>query len=292
MNVGRSSVRRQLVKAICLLTAVVLAAGHHAAIRAGEITPGVSAVGVEEGQQRPVVDAAGWVVGIPGKLLLWDRRVSNHDVSPETTNAAVEYLGEHHVDGVLVRVNQYDPFGEWRRLHHNTRVGAGWRYTVGAVYTLGYTILPGRIFGRDAYNPYTDTVSIYSDVPALALEQAAYAHDVHGHQRPGGYATVQSLPIAGLWHETRNKQDVYSYLRSQGRKAELAEARCILDPQLGTEVGGEVGALFAPAQGAATIAGAVVGHVTGRRPERDKLGDGQAEVVEAAYEPHAASRPQ
>ena len=95
-----------------------------------------------------------------------------------------------------MRVNQYDPGGEWKRLANNDTVAPGWRYTVGALHTLGYILFPGRVFGEDSYNPYTNTVNLYSDIPSLALEQAAYAKDIRHRSYPGTYAVAQELGAA------------------------------------------------------------------------------------------------
>lgn len=224
--------------------------------------PGVQ---LERGRPNKLVDGVGWVLGIPRKLLLWDRRVENHQVSEQTEQEVALYLSMHELDEVMVRVNQYDPGGEWRRLADNKRVGAGWRYTVGALTTLAYTVFPGRLVGNDSYNPYTDTVHIYSDVPALALEQAAYARDVHERERPGTYAAVQGLPLVGLWHESRSKHEVHEFLSFQGTPQEQAEAHRILDPQFGTEIGGQFGSLVPGVDLPLQLTGAAVGHVVGNK---------------------------
>ena len=52
----------------------------------------ITAPQIERGRPRPVIDGFGWVWGIPGKLILFDRRVENHAVSRETENAIVAYL--------------------------------------------------------------------------------------------------------------------------------------------------------------------------------------------------------
>ena len=46
---------------------------------------------IECGRRRPVIDGLGWVIGIPSKIVLWDRRVDNHDVSTETEAAIRRY---------------------------------------------------------------------------------------------------------------------------------------------------------------------------------------------------------
>ncbi|QDS98010.1 hypothetical protein [Adhaeretor mobilis] len=219
----------------------------------------------EQGRPSKLIDGVGWVFGAPRKLLLWDRRVENHDVSPATQVEVAEFLAVNELEETKVRINQYDPGGEWRRLVENKRVGAGWRYTLGTLHTLGYTLLPGRLIGNDSYNPYTDTINIYSDVPALALEQAAYAKDVHGRGRPGTYAAVQSLPVVGLIHERKNKQEVHHFLAEQGTPERRAEAHRILDPQMGSEVGGDLGAFVPGSTFLMEATGAAAGHIVGRR---------------------------
>lgn len=264
--------------AALLLAAAVVHGQQAISLPEGEVSlgePGFQ-IDVEHGLRRPVIDGVGWVFGVPSKLLLLDARADNHDVSPETVEETYEYLSTKRVDGVMVRVNQYDPIGEWRRLAENDRVGLGWRATVGAVFTLGYSVLPGRLFGGDWYNPYTDTVHVYSDVPALAMEQAALAEDTHKRSHPGFYSAVRVLPLVGLVHEARAKQAVFEHVDQTGTAEEQAEARRVLHPQLGREVGGQA-AVFVP-QGDAllSIGGAAVGHVVGRY---------QAAAIEQADDP-------
>jgi hypothetical protein len=44
----------------------------------------------EYGKPRKVVDAVGWVFGIPRKIILWDRRAVNHHVTVETEQRLAE----------------------------------------------------------------------------------------------------------------------------------------------------------------------------------------------------------
>ncbi len=219
------------------------------------------AVDVEYGMKRPVLDTAGWIVGIPRKIMLWDHRVDNHDVTDETVDAVADYIGSQQIDDVKVRVNQYDPLGEWRRLVSNKRIGPGWRYTLGTLHQIRYTFLPGRLFGRDEYNPYTNTVSIYSDVPAIGMVESAYAKDVQQRELPGTYAAVQSLPVASLWHETRATDDVVRYVSVYGTPEEIAKTRKLLYARYGAEVGGELGDIVSGAGNLEWI-GAGAGHLT------------------------------
>jgi hypothetical protein len=190
---------------------------HDAPLAAGEPQ-------IEQGRPRCVVDALGWVVGVPSKILMLDRRVNNHDISARTGLTMQEYLAANRLDKVKVRLNEYAPWEEWKRLTHNESVGWPIRYTVGAVAVAGYTILPGRIFGGDQYNPYTNTISLYSDVPAMALYEGAHAKDYAQREHKGLYALADVVPGVGLLcHDARASRDAMGYLQENATTEELKE---------------------------------------------------------------------
>ena len=216
------------------------------------------------GQPNQLVDGAGWVLGIPDKLLLWDHRVLNHSVSDDTTRAVLTYLQKNQLSDVCVRVNQYAPGEEWRRLTKNEHVGPGWRYTLGALSLVGYTVLPGRVFGGQKYNPYTNSVYLYSDVPSLGIVAAAYAKDVHRRDLPGTYAAVNELPILSIWHERVNTKDALAYVRTSGDREQQAAAFKILYPNYGVLVAESLSPFSTTPAVFLMIGGAVVGHAKGQ----------------------------
>ena len=220
---------------------------------------------IERGAPRPILDGLGWVVGIPGKITLWDRRVDNHRISAETEDAIGTYLAANELTGVKVRINQYAPRDEWRRLRNNKSVGWGWRYSIGTFAWLGDTIFPGRVWGGDNYNPYTNTVNIYSDVPSLALHEGGHAKDFARRKHPGTYAAIYSfVPVAPLWHEGIATSDALNYLHDHGTLEEEREAYVMLYPAYGTYLGSSIGG-FMPGYGTVAYAGGLVGgHLAGR----------------------------
>lgn len=223
------------------------------------------AASIERGKPNALIDSVGWIVGIPGKITLWDRRVDNHNISAETEEAISEYLVKNDLEQTKVRLNQYDPLGEWRRLTTNKEVGAGWRYTLGTLTTLGYTILPGRIFGGDHYKPFTNTINVYSDHPAIALHEGGHAKDIRNRELPGTYSAAYILPFVALWHEEKATSDVLSYLNAEDRPEEMREAYRILYPVYGTHVAGQFNNFIPPPLDLAVTAVCVIpGHVAGR----------------------------
>ncbi|WP_404309717.1 hypothetical protein [Neorhodopirellula lusitana] len=212
------------------------------------------------GRKVALLDGLGSVLGSVNKLALWDRRADNHNISPQTEEAVVQYLRENGLGSTLVRSNQYDPIGEWHRLASNKRMAAPLRYTFGTYDWLKYTVLPGRLTGGDWYNPYSDTVHLYSDIPTIGLAKAAYAKDVYSRSGPASYAALQDLPLIGLYHETIANREVLQFTRSHGGSAAVTEAERILYPDLAGSIGAQTLGIFPYGSVVGRGAGALVGH--------------------------------
>ncbi len=243
----------------------------------------------EHGRPNVVIDSVGWVVGIPGKIMLWNRKIDNHDISPETEQVLRDYLAKNQLDDVKVRVNQYDPLGEWNRLFKTRQVGGGWRATLGTLSMLGYTFLPGRIFGGDNYNPFTNTINLYSDHPAVALHEAGHSKDFAEHEWKGSYAALYLLPGGSLAIEGNATSDALSYLEAEELYDLQAEAYRVLYPAYGTYVGSTINTLYAgPYSGAVALGSIIPGHIIGRMKARDS----EAKQAAANREAEIARREQ
>jgi hypothetical protein len=142
-------------------------------------------------------------------------------------------------------------------------VGAGWRYTVGILSALGYTILPGRLFGGDNYNPYTNTINLYSDLPAVALHEGAHAKDFAVREYKGTYAFLYMWPIVPLYTEAVATSDVLSYLWANADTEGEQAAYKVLYPAYATYVTGPFVDYTTP-EGWIALAGVIPGHAIGR----------------------------
>jgi len=124
--------------------------------------------------------------------------------------------------------------------------------------------LPGRIFGRDYYNPYTATVHVYSDVPALAIKQAGHSKDFTRRSCPGTYSLATIVPVINLWPEAIATGDVLAYADRHGATDLEREEYRILYPAYGASLGGVAGDVFAGAFLPVYASAVVAGHVVGR----------------------------
>ncbi|MCC6511212.1 MAG: hypothetical protein IT423_19075 [Pirellulaceae bacterium] len=267
-----SPLSKRLVSACLLASALVLLSGCQALkprsitanrwLLSEELRDGSQQV--QRGEKRPIIDGVGWVLGIPSKIILWNRRIDNHNISLRTEEVVNDYLVANALDTTRVRINQYAPGDDWRRLVRNKRVAAPWRYTFGAVTTLYETVLPGRLIGGDHYNPYTDTIHLYSDVPAIGLHEAAHAKDFARRQYKGTYAAAYVLPFVPLVHESIATGDALAYSEMNATPAEHREAYNVLYPAYGTYVGSALGS-GVPRWANPLYYGSVIGgHIWGR----------------------------
>lgn len=128
---------------------------------------------------------------------------------------ASNYLDNNDLKGVFIDVREYDPHKQWHRLVENKRVSPVWKYTLGSVYHVGYSILPGRAFGYDRYDPFTNTLSINSARPSNTLFTAGYVKKLYDERYPGTYVAASFLPIMPLIRDTSIANDVLTYSHVQ-----------------------------------------------------------------------------
>jgi hypothetical protein len=240
---------------------------------------------IQHGKPHQTLDRLGWLAGIPERIFTLNSKASSHQVSPETLETLKCYLEENDITDVYVAVNDYDPKGQWRRLRENERVAPFWRYSVGTLSWLGYTLFPIRVFGGDDYNPFTNSLNVTSDVSALVLVEAAYAKDIHAQDLPGTYATLSELPLLSLWRHGRATSDVLGYARVKHDWEGEKQAYHVLYPYVGATTFGPA-AHFIPVVGPFMSAGgALAGHATGRTMTAIL----QPELIEASPDDESAT---
>lgn len=224
---------------------------------------------VEYGKPHKTLDRIGSIIGLPAKILTFNRKTDNHRISPETVEKLQTYLEDNDITDVYVAVNDYAPKDQWRRLRENDRMAPFWRYSAGTLAWVGYTVFPNRIFGGDRYNPYTNTLNLSSDVPALVLAEAAYAKDIHSRRHPGTYALlVNDMPVLSIFRQARAASDVLGYARAKDDWKTEEQGYKVLYPKIGAAAAG-TGGPFVPGFGwLLHLGGAAVGHVTGRTVAR------------------------
>lgn len=219
-----------------------------------------------KGRPHDLLDASDWIWpgSWLGKLLLWDKDIDSHEISACTVAQLERYLQVNQLDQVQVLVNSYSPGNQWRRLFKNKSVGAGWRYTLGILSVSFYTIMPGRFFGGDAYNPYTNTIYLYSDDASVAIHEGGHAKDFASREYKGLHAALYNLPFAALYYEGKATNDALSYHQAYASSDQLREDYRTLYPAYSTYIGGSLTNDLAFGPDRLIALGAVIpGHIAG-----------------------------
>lgn len=258
---------RQSLVCLCLATCLVVGCavsvpyvgqGPHPQIRRG----------------RPVllIDTLGNVFSLIPKLLFWSGRMDNHAISAQTEEVLVKYLNSVEdspaLKDTLFRLNEYRPIDDLNRIFRNRHVAWPYRILLGLPTTLLWeVILPGRIFGGilggDHYNPFTNTVHVYSDHKAIVLHETGHAHDFAQQRYKGLYATLRIIPGVDLLQEfVATEKTIDFFIANQNRTDEL-DAYRILYPAYGTYIGSYIIPYGA-------YPGIAVGHIWGRLKARSR----------------------
>lgn len=170
------------------------------------------------GSQHPRLDQAERWIHYPAEK--WKQWFPGDEpaVDPEESRRlavrnAQEYLVLNELNDVKIDVRRYDPATQWRRLRENEHIHPVWKYTGGVMSHLSYTLLPGRVFRADSFNPYTNTLSLNSSDPSMALYTAAEAKIIYNRRYPGAYLAACRFPILGISKSVHVASDVLSYVR-------------------------------------------------------------------------------
>jgi hypothetical protein len=221
----------------------------------------------ERGISVPPLDFFGDMLSKLPQLLFWDLRYGNHRISADTEKTMAEFLRHYQVTDVKVRINQWAPHKEIKRLITNPHVA--WPYKIIFFPSTLITSLLGRPFGglliSDYYDPGSNTIHIFSDHPAIALHEAGHALDFSRKELKGTYALGRVLPGMNLFQESIASDEAIFYLESTGQYEKLFQAYKILYPAYATYL-----VSYFSSAPPAYIGAIIIGHWAGRFKAREK----------------------
>lgn len=264
LRLSSTSLCRAVASVMCL---GLLAGCASQSYRYGQFRPATAPVPplvVDRGGPSPRLDRIRSLVEYPRTLF----RFGRPDTRPspeEVEQTVVTYLEKNDLTDVEVEVGEYDPGTQWKRLRDNPRVSPFWKYSVGSLTVVGYSVLPGRAFGIDSYNPFTDTLSLNSRNPNRALFEASRAKALRSEQYVGSSAVLSSLPVIRSVADARQASDVLSYLRAEEEWELETAAYPELYAGIGKETIGLAGWIIPFSVGPALgIGGSLLGRTTGQ----------------------------
>jgi hypothetical protein len=203
----------------------------------------------ESGEPYAVIDWIGWFLGFLPKLILFNTKLENHNISEKTKDYLKLYIEENNLKDVKVRFNQYAPFSDFGRLWRSKKVNPILKWTFGFLTWIQLTIFPERVFagfpfigGGDHYNPYTNTINVYSDHVGVVVHEGGHAKDFSMREYKSWYSFWRGVPILGsflsLYQEARATDDAIRYFHHKCDLIAEVEGYKILIPAFGTYVVG------------------------------------------------------
>ncbi len=220
---------------------------------------------VEYGMPSAKLERMKSVVQFPKRLVPKAWRKEEDEAPEDIIENASDYLRKNQLTDVTVFVDHYDPAGEWKRLCENRRIAPAWRYSLGVLRWTGDALLPGPVFGGSRYNPFTNSLHLNDKSTASALQEAAYAKQVHAHKYPGWYVALGKLPGLSAVQQGDCAKDVVGYARAEQNWDIEREAYEVLYPRVGAETF-SVASAFVPlwwAQPVVGLGGAAAGRLAG-----------------------------
>src|SRR4029077_17552625 len=91
--------------------------------------------------------------------------------------------------------------------------------------------------GGDHYSPFTNTVHIYSNHPAILVHEGGHAKDWAQRSHRGTYAFLRILPFVDLYQEKLASKDAVEYFYCRADKTNELNAYPILYPAYATYIG-------------------------------------------------------
>ena len=173
-------------------------------------------IDIQIGASNFWVDGIRNVLSIRSKILFLNSKINSGNVSKETIGKMRDFLHENGLHDVSVSVNQYKPQEVWRRTFTNPKTSLLSKCTAGVVFGLLETLLIPKLSGIacDHYNPYSNTVHLFSDDLATALHECGHAKDVNERANPGLYGAIALINYTSDDEDWANHPIFFAVLKS------------------------------------------------------------------------------
>lgn len=227
----------------------------------------------ERGYSIAPIDWTANLLALPYKLLFWSWRLQNHCISTETEQDLAAFLKDKNLNEVKVYIAKFSLFGEMKRLWSNSEVA--WPYRIFPGFTT--TLIAGLtdwLIGGDYYNPFTNSIHLFSDDTAIALHEGGHALDFSKRKYKGTYAIMRILTGADTYQEWVATDEALHYLQDKKMIEKEIQAYKILYPAYASYIGGAL-SIFVPIPYVTSTASVLVGHIVGRRHASKRKKDWQ-----------------
>ena len=168
---------------------------------------------IVRGKDGPVSSFLGALGGLDTKIALLSRKAGTPGPSEKTLEYVKNAFKDDGMDNVTVRAGHTRPWEDTKRLFTDPKLKD--ISLIGRMLAIPSTLI-GGYFSKwdrsDHYNPFTKTMSLYSDIPSVALHEMGHAKDFLQHRYPTLYSYLTKIPPLFLYPEYKASKYAHQWL--------------------------------------------------------------------------------
>ena len=213
----------------------------------------------------------------------WNK--ATEPLSPTTIRIMNDYLEDNELEALNIEFQTETPKDDWARLEANTSINPLIKYSLGSAYWLGNAITKPSVWGRNYYDPYTNTMHINSNNNLEIMAEMSYAKIIQRQSYPGLYALGSKLPFISFWAQKQKTNEMIAYAKlKQDWELEKATIRKMYPGMLNgssKDIGRVAGLFFGPfyLRPAISVGGVLVGYTVAEW----EISKRENEITKAAY---------
>jgi len=201
-------------------------------------------------------------------------------LSSTTIRIMNDYLEDNELEALNIEFQTETPKDDWNRLEANTSINPLLKYPLGSFNWLSNAITKPSFWGRNYYDPYTNTMHINSNNNLEIMAEMSYAKIIQRQSYPGLYALGSKLPFISILAQKQKTEEMLAYAKlKQDWDLEKATIRKMYPSMLNgsSVVGYFVGPFYL--KPAISIGGVIAGYTLAEWEIAQK----EKEIIQVAY---------
>jgi len=196
-----------------------------------------------------------------------------------------DYLEDNDLKVLNIEFQTESPKEDWNRLEANTSINPLLKYSLGSFDWLSNAIIKPSFWGRNYYDPYTNTMHINSNNNLEIMAEMSYAKLIQRQSYPGLYALSSKLPFISIFAQKQKTNEMIAYAKSkQDWELEKATIRKMYPGMLNgssKDIGRVAGIFFGPfyLRPAISVGGVLIGYTVAEW----EISQRENEITKVAY---------
>lgn len=213
----------------------------------------------------------------------WNKAIE--PLSPTTIRIMNDYLEDNELEALNIEFQTETPKDDWNRLESNTSINPLLKYSLGSLDWLSNAIIKPSVWGRNYYDPYTNTMHINSNNNIEIMAEMSYAKIIQRQSYPGLYALGSKLPFISIWAQKQKTNEMIAYAKlKQDWELEKATIRKMYPGMLNgssKDIARVAGIFFGPfyLRPAISVGGVLVGYTIAEW----EISQRESEITQVAY---------